>query len=44
MKKVWRAYQRELILLGLLVGLLVGVGVRSPAFISFKTFRCYLAR
>ncbi len=38
MKKVWRAYQRELILLGLLVGLLVGVGVRSPAFISFKTF------
>jgi rhamnose transport system permease protein len=38
MKKVWKTHKRELILLGLLVALLVGVGVRSPAFISFKTF------
>ncbi len=38
MKKVWKTHQRELILLGLLVALLIGVGIRSPSFISLKTF------
>ena len=38
MKRIWKIYGRELILLGLLVALLVGVGIRAPNFISLKTF------
>jgi rhamnose transport system permease protein len=36
--RVWKTYQRELVLLGLLVLSLIAVGIRAPSFISFKTF------
>ena len=36
MSRLWKAYNRELILLGLLLVLFAVVGVRSPSFISLK--------
>ncbi len=38
MNRVWKTYQRELVLLGLLVLSLIAVGIRAPSFISLKTF------
>ncbi len=38
MSRVWKTYQRELVLLGLLVLSLIAVGIRAPSFISLKTF------
>jgi rhamnose transport system permease protein len=37
MSRIWRAYRRELILLGLLIISLIVIGVRAPSYISLKT-------